>query len=157
MSQTAVLKLLPQDAEDLTSPQSTTVAAIVDAELGGSGVPAAVEMTQWRTEADAQLEDALARFDAAIIGGEEPGRAAHSLCHQFMDWSRGSLRRFRQRPVTDEQKRAWSREQAVWMGLADLAAVDAPKDPAGVDRFLMIWLGVVHEAAATGQSWLFSE
>ena len=157
MTQTAVLTLLPQDVEDLTSPPSPTTDPVVDGGLGSPTVPTATEMVHWRGEADAQLEDALARFDAAIVGGEEPGRAAHTLCHQFMEWSRASLGRFRQRPVTDEQKRAWSREQAVWMGLADLAALDAPKDPAGVDRFLLIWLGVVHEAAATGQSWLFSE
>ena len=157
MTQTAVLKLLPNDAEDLTGPESSATETVADHGPGSPLIPAAAEMMQWRAEADAQLEDALARFDAAIIGGEDPGRAAHGLCHEYMEWSRASLRRFRQRPVTEEQKRAWSREQAVWIGLADLAAVDAPKDPAGVDRFLMIWLGVIHEAAATGQSWLFSE
>lgn len=156
MTQTAVLKLLPQEIEDLTGPQSSATTPVGDGGLGSPTVPTAIDMVQWRAEADAHLEDALARFDAAIIGGDEPGRAAHRLCHQFMEWSRLSLKRFKQRPVTEEQKRAWSREQAVWTGLADLAAIDAPKDPAGVDRFLLIWLGVVHEAAATGQSWLFS-
>ena len=41
------------------------------------------------------------------------------------------------------------------MGLADLAAQDAPRDPAGIDRFLRIWLAVVHEATATGEAWMF--
>ena len=115
-----------------------------------------MEMARWRVEADARLEDALARFDSDIVGGEDPGRAAHALCLDFLEWCRKSMKRFGSRPLTNEQKRAWCREQAVWMGLADLAAVDAPMDPAGVDRFLNIWLGVVHEAAATGRSWLFA-
>ena len=157
MTQNAVLKLLSPGAEAATAPESTPTTSESNDGLGSPSLPAAGQMVQWRAEADAQLEDALAQFDAAIIGGEHASRAAHNRCHQFMEWCRSSLRRFRQRPVTDDQKRAWSREQAVWMGLADLAAVDAPKDPAGVDRFLMIWLGVVHEAAATGQAWLFSE
>jgi hypothetical protein len=157
MPRPVALKLLSQDVEDPTGSPSATIDTVADGGPGSLVVPTAAEMMQWRAEADAQLEDFLARFDAAIVGGTEPGRAAHSLCHRYMEWARASMGRFHRRPVTDEQKRAWSKEQAVWMGLADLAAVDAPKDPAGVDRFLMIWLGVVHEAAATGRSWLFSE
>ena len=89
------------------------------------------------------------------MGGVEPARVAHQLLHEFMYWTRSSLRIFHTRPATNEQRSLWSREQAVWMGLADLAAQDAPRDPGGVDRFLRIWLGVVHEATATGQAWMF--
>ncbi len=119
--------------------------------------PEAVAMAQWRTLADAQMEDALAHFDATILGGEDVSRAAYALTHGFMAWSRKSMALFGGRRTDEGQQREWSRERAVWMGLADLAAVDAPKDPAGVERFLLIWLGVVHEAAATGRAWLFSE
>ena len=86
MTQTAVLKLLPNDAEDLTGPESSATETVADHGPGSPLIPAAAEMMQWRAEADAQLEDALARFDAAIIGGEDPGRAAHGLCHEYMDW-----------------------------------------------------------------------
>ncbi len=156
MSNPAVLKLLPSDAPNTTGPRrgSTPVP------LRGRGdlvIPTAKEMAHWRCEADAHMEDALVRFDAAIVAGEEPGRAAHRLCHHFMGWTRISLRRFGRVPMTAEQRRSWSKEHAVWTGLADLAAVDAPRDPACIDRFLVIWLGVVHEAAATGRAWLFSE
>jgi len=151
----SLLKLIPDQVDGLEC-SSLTDDCNVDDEQRSLSQPSAMEMARWRFEADARLEDALARFDAAIIGGEDPGRAAHTLCHGFMEWCRKSMKRFGSGPVTSEHKREWSREQAVWLGLADLAAVDAPMDPAGVDRFLNIWLGVVHEAAATGRAWLFA-
>jgi hypothetical protein len=63
---------------------------------------------------------------------------------------------FKLRPITEMQRSEWAKERAVWIGLADLAAQDAANDPGCVDRFLQIWLGVVHEASATGRSWLFA-
>ena len=146
----ATLKLMPAQSED--SQSSPDSKPSVDGHP-----PSPVMMASWRVEADAHMEDVLARFDSAIIGGEDPCLAAHSLTHGYMAWCRASMKRFAGRPIGDEQRRNWSREQAVWMGLADLAAVDAPRDPAGVDRFLLVWLGVVHEATATGRAWLFSE
>ena len=124
-------------------------------DAGSQNCPSPTEMARWRCEADAQMEDLLTRFDAAIVGGVDPARVAHQLLHEFMAWTRFGLRVFDAWPRTDEERLAWSREQAVWMGLADLAAQDAPRDPAGIDRFLRIWLAVVHEATATGEAWMF--
>ena len=148
------LKLIPVEVEGQIA-SSSKDEHVRDDDAGSQNCPNPMEMARWRTEADAHMEDLLTRFDAAIVGGVEPSRVAHQLLHEFMDWTRSSLRIFRLRPTTDAQRLAWSREQAVWMGLADLAAQDAPRDPAGVDRFLRIWLGVVHEATATGESWMF--
>lgn len=152
----ALLKLIPAEAEGLSGPSSVPTVGH-DGGPRSLGCPSPVEMVRWRAEADAHMESALAHFDAAIIAGQEPSRAAYTLCHGFMEWCRKSMSRFNARPTNEQQKREWSREQAVWMGLADLAAVDAPRDPAGVDRFLQIWLGVVHEATAIGRSWLFCD
>lgn len=124
-------------------------------ESGSNPSPTVSEMTRWRRAADAHLEAALAEFDMMIIAGHDPARSAHALCHGFMDWTRDSVRTFHRRPVTEAQRADWSRERAVWIGLADLASQDAANEPASVDRFLQIWLGVVHEASATGRSWLF--
>ena len=142
----SLLKLIPEEVDGLVCPSSMNDCSVDDGQRSPDQ-PSATEMARWRFEADAQMEDALTRFDASIVGGEDAGKSAHVLCHDFMDWCRGSMARFGARPNTEEQRRAWSKEQAVWMGLADLAAVDAPRDPAGVDRFLNIWLGVVHEGA----------
>ena len=150
----ALLKLIAEEPEDSRCPSSLQPPAV---DGGGRSTPSASLMARWRAEADAHMEDALARFDAVIIGGEDVSRAAHALTHGFMAWCRTSMGRFGAGPSDDEERRAWSREQAVWMGLADLAAGDASRDPAGVDRFLLVWLGVVHEATATGRAWLFSE
>ena len=148
------LMLIPAEAEG-HSASSATDTSVENCDAGSQDCPSPVEMARWRAEADAQMEDLLTRFDAAIVGGVEPSRVAHQLLHEFMYWTRSSLRIFNVRPGSDDQRSIWSREQAVWMGLADLAAQDAPRDPGGVDRFLRIWLGVVHEATATGQSWMF--
>jgi hypothetical protein len=112
-------------------------------------------MARWRVIADAQMEETLSRFDSAIVGGQEPARIAHSLLHEFIIWTRSSVEKFQSGAGSHVDRAAWSREHAVWIGLADLTAQDAPRDPAGVDRFLRIWLGVVHEATATGQAWLY--
>ena len=156
MTQTAVLKLLPNDAEDLTGPESSATETVADHGPGSPLIPAAAEMMQWRAEADAQLEDALARFDAAIIGGEDPVvLLTVSATNTWMVAREPPT--FSSAPVTEEQKARVVEGAGGLDGTRGFAAVDAPKDPAGVDRFLMIWLGVIHEAAATGQSWLFSE
>ena len=148
------LKLISVEVEGQTASPSPNENFGGD-DAGSQNCPSATEMARWRSEADAHMEDLLTRFDAAIVGGVEPSRVAHQLLHEFMDWTRSSLRIFHVRPTTDAQRMAWSREQAVWMGLGDLAAQDAPRDPAGIDRFLRIWLGVVHEATATGEAWMF--
>ncbi len=148
------LKLIPAEAEGQSASPSSDLSSVAG-DAGSQNLPTATEMARWRTEADAQMEDLLTRFDAAIVGGVEPARVAHELLHAFMDWTRTSLRIFRVHATTEAQRLAWSREQAVWTGLADLTAQDAPRDPAGVDRFLRIWLGVVHEATATGEAWMF--
>lgn len=150
-----LLKLVPVDAVDHTDTPSSDARSI-DGGLGSLYLPSPAQMTTWRVEADARLEDALSQFDMYIIGGEDPARAAHTLVHGFMEWSRTSLERFKKLPLTVDQRKEWSRERAVWTGLADLAAQDAPRDPGCVDRFLQIWLGVVHEASATGRSWAFT-
>ena len=147
---TTRLQLIPSHPD----PTQCTSSVRVDS-VGSTPSPSAASMATWRRKADAHLEQSLAEFDMAIIAGREPARSAHSLCHGFMDWTRESVAAFHRRPVTDAQRAEWSRERAVWIGLADLAAQDASNDPASVDRFLQIWLGVVHEASATGRSWLF--
>jgi len=143
------LKLIPGH------PDSSMLSEGAIDESGSNPSPTSAHMTQWRRTADAHLESALAEFDMAIIAGQDAARAAHTLCHGFMDWTRESVGVFHRRPTTDAQRAEWSRERAVWIGLADLAAQDAANEPASVDRFLQIWLGVVHEATATGRSWLF--
>jgi hypothetical protein len=149
-----MLKLIPAEAEGLTASPSSDLSSVAG-DAGSQNFPSAMEVARWRTEADAQMEDLLTRFDAAIVGGIDPARVSHQLLHAFMGWTRSSLRIFHVRPATEAQRSAWSREYAVWTGLADLTSQDAPRDPAGVDRFLRIWLGVVHEATATGEAWMF--
>ena len=144
------LQLVPGHPDFM--PSTPAVDAI---RIDSEAPPSAVAMAAWRRKADAQLELSLAEFDMAIIAGREPARSAHLLCHGFMDWTRESVGVFQRRPATNAQRAEWSRERAVWVGLADLAAQDASNDPASVDRFLQIWLGVVHEASATGRAWLF--
>jgi hypothetical protein len=149
------LKLLvanPQGHPTSLSADSSSV----DGEVGSTSIPSAIMVGRWRAVADAKMEELLTTFDSSLVGGEEPARVAHSLLHEFMQWTRKSVKKFNVSISVDTDRAAWSREKAVWIGLADLAAQDAPRDPAGVDRFMRIWLGVVHEATATGQAWLYA-
>ena len=149
------LKLLVAESQGHPA-SSRTDPSSVGEEAGSTSIPSAMAVGRWRSVADAKMEELLATFDSSLVGGEEPARVAHSLLHEFMQWTRSSVKNFNGYVRGDVDRAAWSREKAVWVGLADLAAQDAPRDPAGVDRFMRIWLGVVHEATATGQSWLYA-
>jgi hypothetical protein len=115
-----------------------------------------MEMVRWRKEADARSETLLADFDAAMLNGDDPAVAAHKLLHGFMRWTQKSIRDFDTITCTPVDRNARQSERAVWSGIADLVAQTAGIEPSGVDRFLRIWLAVVHEATATGQAWLYA-
>ncbi|MAY81614.1 MAG: hypothetical protein CL930_12625 [Deltaproteobacteria bacterium] len=149
------LKLLVADSQDHPASSPNDLNSVVE-EAGSTSIPSAIVVGRWRAVADAKMEELLSTFDSALVGGEEPARVAHTLLHDFMHWTRNSVKKFQALTTDDVDRAAWSREKAVWIGLADLAAQDAPRDPAGVDRFMRIWLGVVHEATATGQAWLYA-
>lgn len=123
---------------------------------GGQCLPAPLDMAKWRQEADVRAEALLTEFDADILCGQDAAASAHRLIHEFMHWTRKSVQRFSSTTIGQVNKGACDSERTVWMGLADLAAQAADAEPSGVDRFLRIWLAVVHEATATGQAWLYS-
>jgi len=113
-------------------------------------------MAKWRQEADVRAEALLTEFDADILCGQDAAASAHRLIHDFMHWTRKSIHRFGSTTQDRVDKGAYDSECTVWAGLADLAAQAADVEPGGVDRFLRIWLAVVHEATATGSAWLYA-
>ena len=145
----AVLTLLPNETEGhapLSEPSFD----------GGASLPAPMEMAKWRQGADARAEALLTEFDAAIVSGQDAASVAHELIHAFMLWTRQSIKRFDNMSLDRVDNAACTSERTVWMGLADLAAQAADIEPNGVDRFLRIWLAVVHEATASGEAWLYA-
>jgi hypothetical protein len=155
MSQPAMLTLLSANAPGplasglAVEPHSSSLA------LEDRVIPDPMEMVQWRKEADARGETLLTEFDGALATGGDAAVVAHNLLHGFMRWTRLSVERFAQAPCASMDINARQSEKAVWMGIADLVAQTAEVEPNGVDRFLRIWLAVVHEASATGQAWLY--
>ena len=145
----AMLTLLPAESEGQCPPSETPSG-------GGKHLPAPLAVAHWRQEADARAEAALTELDAAILSGQDAASVAHQLIHDFLGWTRESIQRFDGTTMDAVDKAAYMNERIVWMGLADLAAQAADIEPGGVDRFLRIWLAVVHEATATGQAWLYA-
>ncbi len=158
LPQIATLSLLTPNSQGHSTPDSS---GGLSQSPGGSGarmpcVPDPMDMVQWRKEADARSETVLADFDAAIAGGEDPAVSAHRLLHGYIRWTRRSIQQFDEVTCTQLERNARQSERAVWSGIADLVSQTAGVEPAAVDRFLRIWLAVVHEATATGQAWLYA-
>jgi hypothetical protein len=145
----AVLTLLPNETEGHHPPSEP----VSD---GGQCLPAPLDMAKWRQEADVRAEALLTEFDADILCGRDAAASAHRLIHEFMRWTCKSIQCFNSTTIGRVDKAAHDSERIVWAGLADLAAQAADVEPGGVDRFLRIWLAVVHEATATGQAWLYA-
>jgi hypothetical protein len=121
------------------------------------GLPDGMAIARWRTAAEARMEDALARFDHRLLEGTAPSAAAWEATESFMKWTRTSVGEF----VTPRGSRLASaslREEELshWINMGEHAAARADVDPAGVDRFLRVWLAVVHEATATGFASLYA-
>jgi len=158
LSQTAKLTLIDADSESHPTPD---LPGEPSQSPGRSGAPTPdlpdpVEMVRWRKEADARSEGLLAEFDSAIARGDDAAVSAHTLLHGFMRWTRKSIRTFDVATCSPVDRNACTSERAVWTGIADLVAQTAGIEPSGVDRFVRIWLAVVHEATATGQAWLYA-
>jgi hypothetical protein len=121
------------------------------------GLPDGMDLARWRTRAEAHMEDALTRFDHRLLEGTSPSSAAMEATEAFMAWTRGSVAEF----VTEKGSRLSSaalrgEELQHWVQMGERAAARADADPAGVDRFLRVWLAVVHEATATGFASLYA-
>lgn len=145
----AALKLLPPTNEGQALPSEPR-------SDGRQALPDPLAMARWRQEADVRAEALLTEFDAAILSGQDAAGSAHRLLNDFMTWTRRSIRVFDRAQYDRVDSGACASELTVWSGLGDLAAQAADVEPGGVDRFLRIWLAVVHEATATGEAWLYA-
>jgi hypothetical protein len=120
-------------------------------------VPAAELVSRWLKRAESQRDECLARFDLALVAGKEPTPAAREILAGFLAWTRWSAREFTKGAAPDALA-AMLRTQEVrlWDQLADTAAAGASREAATVDRFLQVWLGVLHEAIRTGNAPLYA-
>jgi hypothetical protein len=115
-------------------------------------------VVQWLKRAESQRDECLARFDLALVAGKDPSLAAREILAGFLTWTRWSACPF-SKSGSDENDLAKTlrvQEQALWDLLADAAAARARRDAACVDRFLDVWLTVVHEAIRTGNAPLYA-
>jgi hypothetical protein len=119
-------------------------------------VPEAEAVDRWRERAESQREECLARFDLALVSGKDPNLAAREILAGFLTWTRWSARAFAKSPDDGLACLLRAQEQAAWDLLADTAAARAARDTSAVDRFLDVWLTVVHEAIRTGNAPLYA-
>ena len=98
------------------------------------------------------MEAALADLDCRLIAGEDPRRAHQEVSSGFMYWTRQSVAQFSPSPLVtsdppSDEMRHWEQEAA---------QTALYEDPDLLDRFLRIWLAVIHEAAASGLATLYA-
>ena len=119
-------------------------------------VPEAEAVERWRERAESQREECLARFDLALVSGKDPAVAAREILAGFLTWTRWSARAFAKSSDDGLAGALRVQEQATWDLLADTAAGRSSRDASAVDRFLDVWLTVVHEAIRTGNAPLYA-
>ena len=147
--------LYSEDTQNLNEPSKQ--GQTTDDRLQGSGLPDPMSVAVWRMSAEARLEGALSEYDQGLLDGLEPSVAASGPVERFMTWTRQSVRPYagaRGRTVVGQTLRTG--ESNHWQKLAQRSIESAATDPAGVDRFLRVWLAVVHEATATGYAALYA-
>lgn len=114
-------------------------------------LPDAADVDRWLSVAIARLEQCLAAYDADLVDAADPCLSAERGVRRYMAWCRRSVVALvtvsGALTVTEDQR---TRERIRWDQLAREAASKADLDPNGVERFLRLWLAVVHDAAATG-------
>ncbi len=115
-------------------------------------LPAPMVLVTWRQSAEARLEGALAEMDHRLVQGEAPRQAMAQVVDTYLLWTRRSVARFTTSPAGVAE--APTAEMRHWQGVADQVIEDG--QPELVERFLRIWLAVIHEAAASGQATLYA-
>lgn len=113
--------------------------------------PEPAAFSDWRREAAARLEGALAELDARLVVGEDATRAARRAVEGVMLWTRRSLIPF-STEVGAARMGAYLRrgETALWDELAEQVIAAAAEDPGGVESFLSLFVELAAEAAESG-------
>jgi hypothetical protein len=111
----------------------------------------------WLLRAELEREAVLTRFDVLLITGSDAMIAAQQVVTDFLRWTRATAAEFvsgaAYDPLTTTLR---AQEKVLWDLLAESAAVGAVHDPGTVDRFLRVWLTVLHEAIRTGNASLYA-
>ena len=116
------------------------------------------DVERWLGVARARLEGCLSTYDADLVEDVDPCLAAERGVRRFMAWCRRSaaaLVTVRGSLVVDDDLR--TRERIHWDREAREAISRAEVDPNGVERFLRLWLAVVHDAVSTGYASLHGD
>ena len=123
-----------------------------DASRSLTALPEPMQIARWRQAAEARMEMCVAEIDTRIVAGDDLTTAQRETVIGFMNWTRRSLSIFvstgRISGVDgDQEMHHWEQEASRVFGL---------DEPEYLDRFLRIWLAVIHEAAASGRASLYA-
>ena len=115
-------------------------------------LPDPMRLALWRQSAEARLEVALSDLDQRQLTSDVSLNVIEEIVHSFMIWTRRSVAPFSHRgqdaaQAPGSELRHWERaaEDALAVGEAEQ-----------LERFLRIWLAVIHEATASGQASLYA-
>lgn len=117
-----------------------------------NSLPEPMQIARWRQSAEARMELCFAEIDTRIVAGEDLTTAQRETVIGFMIWTRRSLAEFASSVRAsngdgDQEMHHWEQEASRIFGL---------DEPEYLDRFLRIWLAVIHEAAASGRASLYA-
>ena len=115
-------------------------------------LPDPMDLALWRQAAEAELERELAALDRWLLRGDEIYAAQTGVATRYMMWTRRSIAPFATGMGRSDLRSL--EEVQRWEVEADRAIALA--DPERLERFLRIWLAVVHEAAASGKASLYA-
>ena len=115
-------------------------------------LPDPMDLALWRQAAEAELEREISVLDLRLLQGGEIVAVQSEVATRYMLWTRRSIAPFG--TETGRIDRRYEEESRRWEIEADRAIALA--DPERLERFLRIWLAVVHEAAASGKASLYA-
>ena len=120
-------------------------------------LPAPTELGRWRNEANARMEDALSRFDAALIECRDIEHAARAAIEEVTGWVRSSIGRFSTGEGTILVHGHVRQSCAsAWSSRDEEMVRRASEDPDCVDRHLRLFIGLAYESAARGYAALIA-
>jgi hypothetical protein len=120
-------------------------------------LPSATDLAGWRKEANLRMEDALARFDAALIECQDIDHSARLAIEEVTGWVRSSIGSFSTGEgavlVHGHVRQACA---SAWAARDAEMVLKASNDPDCVDRHLRLFIGLAYESAARGYAALIS-
>lgn len=112
---------------------------------------------RWIPAAECALEWVLAHYDADVLSGVSPDRAARSTVERFSGWIEVSLSGSVGAVPPGEASLRFQDELDRWEELAEECVEEATRDLASVDRYLALYLLMARHVVEQGYGFLLQK